>query len=439
MPKRDRDRDSNPTHPAFELDRRTLLRAMLGGASSFVLPQVACSSRDDATTRKSRHSFVFYYLMGGWDITLLTEPSMGVDGVEVEYEGHETFEHGGYRWGPAMAPLKPYMDQMAVIRGIRCEALNHPQARFQMVTGKFRRNHQPPSASAQTMIAEHLGGDYVLPNLSSDTVRPASFLGDLPHHYKPMRISNMGQLGDLTHIDGDVAKYQNLVAEAIAHRDAAFSAQSETELAREFQIYADLARAIGRSDFADRALRAAKPRFTPNKYVKKNDFWGKQAHLAIEVVRQDLAPIVTVGAGSYDCHMRHQLAKNRNRVRKATETVAAICEGLGPALEHTTVVVWSEFSREPRINELGGTHHWAANSLLLIGKGVKKSPSGGPIVFNECDERVFGMPIDPTTGSRTGRGVDDLLMTHGLATILAIAGIDPVPRINVDPIIPVLA
>jgi hypothetical protein len=74
----------------------------------------------------------------------------------------------------------------------------------------------------------------------------------------------------------------------------------------------------------------------------------------------------------------------------------------------------------------------------MIGKGVARRPDGVPVVFNECDERVFPLPTNPATGVRGGRGSDDLSMQHGLATVLAIAGIDPLPHFGVDPILPVL-
>ena len=42
-------------------------------------------------------------------------------------------------------------------------------------------------------------------------------------------------------------------------------------------------------------------------------------------------------------------------------------------LDHTTVVVWGEMGRTPRINAKGGRDHWpAVSSALLIGGGLKQ-------------------------------------------------------------------
>ena len=102
-------------------------------------------------------------------------------------------------------------------------------------------------------------------------------------------------------------------------------------------------------------------------------------------------------------------------------------------LDHTTVVVTSEFSRDPVKNELGGKHHWPANSMIIIGKGTPRRKNNLPTVFGECDEGLNPIKRNPRNGS-TRSGVEDLEMNHGIATILAMAGLDPVTLIGQEPI-----
>src|SRR5690606_5875878 len=126
--------------------------------------------------------------------------------------------------------------------------------------------------------------------------------------------------------------------------------------------------------------RAAEPVSLPSglKHVNKSSRWAAQANLAVECIKQDLAPCVTVGSGEFDSHDRNEYVSHRQKVERGMETVAAICHGLeahkldegGTLLDKTTVCVFSEFSREPWINELGGKHHWSANAVILIGNGV---------------------------------------------------------------------
>ena len=47
------------------------------------------------------------------------------------------------------------------------------------------------------------------------------------------------------------------------------------------------------------------------------------------------------------------------------------------------------------------------------------------------------MPINARNGS-TKRGVDVLDMSHGLATVLALGGLDPGPLLGQDPIVVLL-
>ncbi|HAW30099.1 MAG TPA: DUF1501 domain-containing protein, partial [Planctomycetaceae bacterium] len=58
-------------------------------------------------------------------------------------------------------------------------------------------------------------------------------------------------------------------------------------------------------------------------------------------------------------------------------------------LEQTTVIVWGEFGRTPRINAKGGRDHWpGTQSVLLAGGGIQ----GGRVVGQT--DRVGGVPLD---------------------------------------------
>ena len=304
----------------MKLNRRHFLYAALGGGA-LVLPGVALfrwyqSPSTFVGGRRSPHYFVFYYMMGGWDLTLLTEPRLGVAGVDVSYRDDEVFEAGGHRFGPSMAPLRPYFDRTAIIRGIKATALNHPQARFQLVTGRFKPPVVDPSASIQSKIARHFGEAYQLPNISSDGMRPAAFLGDLEPHYKPVRVRSIQQMKALTEIKGAPRQYADRIADAVAKRDAAFAKAQAGQLAKEFATYADLARVVGRADVAGRLEHARGRNFDATPDLPRTSRWATQAHLAVEVLRHDLAPVVTVGSGEFDAHNRSDFSTHRKAVSR---------------------------------------------------------------------------------------------------------------------------
>lgn len=439
-----------------KLTRRSLLARMALGGGALVLPTsawLACRPAPSAVAvskeRRTDRYFVFYYMMGGWDLTLLSDPLVPNGRISTQYQPSEIFEAGKHRFGPAMRPVAPWFDRMGIIRGIEAQALNHPQARFQLVSGHFKEPGEAVHASVQTRIARHIGKAYPLPNLSSDGIRPAVYLGDHDAHVKPLRIRSVDQLESLTRVDGDTRKYRADIEEVIAARDRAFVQRYQQALAKDFVTYAELARRVGDSDLAARAALAGKLALPSGlQHVQRGSRWAVQAELAVECIKHDLAPCVTVGSGEFDSHDRNEYVSHRQKVERGMETVAAICHGLeqhklddgSTLLDKTTVCVFSEFSREPWINELGGKHHWSANSVILIGNGVKRSAAGeGPVVFGETDDGLFPVPIDAETGSRTSRSAELMIITHGLATVLQIAGVDPAQHFDEPPITAVLA
>ncbi len=396
--------------------------------------------------RRTDHYFVFYLMVGGWDLMLTTDPVKHNDDFFFPYEESEVLDVDGVRLGPAMKRLLPYRHRMAILKGIHCDTLNHPQARFRMVTGQYK----PPgnvitAPSVQTILAQHKGAAYELPNLSSDALRPATFRGDHPDlRLEPVRVSSVEQLQGLNNLKGDVSKVRREVEEALRARDALTSKRlsSSSPLAAEFEQYANLERALAASDYRERVADANSVVDGAKAAVAGQNRAGKQSRLAVEAIKQDLCPVVTVGSGEFDSHSRVEYNTHRPAVIRGMDAVADICAGLDAVsvgggktlLDMTTVVVTSEFSRAPTKNELGGKHHWSANSMLFIGKGVKPPRGNGPRIFGRVDDGLMALPINPENGS-TKRGADLLDMNHGLATVLAMAGIDPAGPLNQEPVV----
>jgi hypothetical protein len=407
-----------------------------------------------AARRRTDHYFVFYLMVGGWDLMLTTDPVARKEGFYIPYEDDDVVMAGDLRLGPAMAPLLPFRKRLGILKGIYVDALNHPQARFRMVTGRFKPpgNHVT-APSVQTLIAQHKGGRYELPNLSSDALRPATFRGDVSDlRLEPVRVSSIDQLRGLTNLRGDVGKSRADIEAALRAKDAlttrqwAASSSSPSELPARFEAFANLERSLAASDYRER-VRASRSVVDDAKGAigRGNDRVSKQVKLAIEAVKQDLAPVVTVGSGEFDSHSRGEYAGHPRAVARGINAVADIARGLDDVsvgggrtlLDMTTIVVTSEFSRTPSKNELGGKHHWPTNSILLLGKGVRQSKHGQPTVFGVVDENLVAVPVNPRNGS-TRRGADLLDMSHGLATVLAMAGIDPQPALGQEPIIDLL-
>ncbi len=79
-----------------------------------------------------------------------------------------------------------------------------------------------------------------------------------------------------------------------------------------------------------------------------------------------------LGVGGWDTHAnqggsRGQLA---NRLQALGEGLAALAQGLGPAMADTVIIVMSEFGRTARQNGNGGTDHGHGNVMWLLGGPV---------------------------------------------------------------------
>ena len=426
--------------------RSFLTRAALAGGA-LVLPSSAlvtslstlagCSS---SPKRRTQHYFLFYFMVGGWDLMLATDPMKQKEGFLIPYDDADIIEHGAHRFGPAMKPLLPFADKMAVLRGIYCDALNHPQARFRMSTGRFKPSgNVVTEPSIQTLLAREFGLGYELPNLSSDGMRPATFRGDEPNRLlEPVRVASIEQLKGMVNVRGEIGSYTDEIAAAVARKDQLTrKAYEGVELASDFGEFADLARTLAKSDYRDRV--------SGMKASDTNDRWKKQSEMAIEAIRLDVAPVITVGSGEFDTHTRGEYMSHAAAVTRGFKTVGDIVSGLArivdddgrTLLDKTTVVVTSEFSRTPSRNELGGKHHWPTNAMVLLGKGIRRS-KGGPTVFGEVDEGLNHVAVNPKNGSLRS-GTEDIDMAHGLATVLAAGGLNPGALIGQDAIADLLA
>jgi uncharacterized protein (DUF1501 family) len=300
-----------------------------------------------------------------------------------------------------------------------------------MVTGKFKQPGQLVPPSVQTLIGKQHADAYELVKVSSDAGRPAVFRGTEARELDALRVGSVEQLRSLANVAASVDRHRARIHQALAQKDALLAKRFPDEaLVQDVEGFAALSREAGASDLPEKLRVAAKDASAGPRYGGK---LATQASIAIECVKHDVAPVITVGTGEFDSHTGPQYAGHAGSVKRGLEMIGLICKGLDGTmlddgktlLDKTTIVVTSEFSREPHLNELGGKHHWPANSMILIGKGVKESrPGRGPTVFGETDDGLFPLEINPESGGRK-RGAELLDTTHGLATVLAIAGVDP--------------
>ena len=91
---------------------------------------------------------------------------------------------------------------------------------------------------------------------------------------------------------------------------------------------------------------------------------------------------------------------------------------------------FSEFSREPTLNNNGGRDHNLINGMLMLGAGVK----GGQVLGATTDLGMMASPVDLVTGEVSPMG--ELIGNNHIArTLLHSIGIEEdVGDFRVDPI-----
>ncbi|EDL62345.1 hypothetical protein PM8797T_28494 [Gimesia maris DSM 8797] len=103
---------------------------------------------------------------------------------------------------------------------------------------------------------------------------------------------------------------------------------------------------------------------------------------------------VSVAFGAWDWHANREGSieyLSRKYLPVFDHSLAVFLQDLEERglLEQTTVIVWGEFGRTPRINAKGGRDHWpGTQSVLLAGGGIQ----GGRVVGQT--DRVGGVPLD---------------------------------------------
>ncbi|MGB5219544.1 MAG: DUF1501 domain-containing protein, partial [Polyangiales bacterium] len=141
--------------------------------------------------------------------------------------------------------------------------------------------------------------------------------------------------------------------------------------------------------------------------------------------RTDLSTAVTTRVrGGFDTHRGEWATDQPLRLVEAFEAIGAMLTHLrddDPSFERTTVLVYSEFARTPKINGDGGRDHWFADTVMVFGSTLKKG------VFGASNEQDLGLlAVDPTTGLPEEGGIQ-LTPEHVMATLVQSLGGDPSP------------
>jgi len=405
------------------VDRRRLLQGAALAGAGLALPGLTRASGDPLARK-----FLFIFVRGGWDPAWALAPVGGsvvyTDGAaQAESVGGISFvDHPDHRavgefftsWG----------DQACLLHGIEVRSVTHEACRRIMFTGG--RDAVADDWPARIAGA---GGGWDLPDLVlSGPAYSAEYSNAV------VRVGPDGQLQKL------------LSASALDESDLTVSAPSDISQDAVARFLADRTDAMVRAAVGPQTQRFASNlqiAIEQRELVRSLD---EELDLTVDStgyvsVARRLRPAVqafarglsrcAVGAHdgqwdvSWDTHSGIESQSDHYQVlfEDLDELLGELSTTTGPAggslLEETTVVVFSEMGRAPRLNATGGKDHWTYTSALLLGAGVR-----GDQVIGAYDDNFFGRMVELESGEVSDSGLT-LSSGHLGATLIALAGLDP--------------
>ena len=373
------------------LSRRDVLKIgslpMVGAVGGLTLPQLLAA--EAASGNSSHKSVIMVFLSGGpphqdmFDLKMQAPAEVRGEfqPISTQVPGIQICEHL-----PRMAAM---MDRLAVIRSVVGSEGRH--AAFQCMTGQ-RVNNQPPGGwPSFGSIVSRLQG----------TVHPGTpaFVGLSPR-MKSSTLSDPGQAGFagpahapfLPNADGadnlvlngmTLDKFNNRksLLEGLDRFKAAADSGGSVESLDAFQQQAfgiltssRLAEALDVSGESPETLaRYGGGSYEPAGYGDAGPLHNHYLLAARRLVEAGVR-VVTLAYGRWDWHGRPHgtnFENARDHLPRLDQGVTALIEDLRERGmdEDTTVIVWGEFGRTPRINKNGGRDHWPRVSCALLAGG----------------------------------------------------------------------
>ncbi|NVJ22448.1 MULTISPECIES: DUF1501 domain-containing protein [Myxococcus] len=453
-------------------ERRTFLKAAAGFMGSTLLGGLPFRSfAQAASLAPADRCFVFVYFNGGWDQLLAFDPK---DPDEFTADrAAETRILPGYNlindarfsaiplrpeksgvgrsnidFGPAVGKLSEHFDLMTVVRGINMNTLGHEVGYRYFLTGKMPIGSAARGSSTATEIVGQMKPRVPISNIAFNV---ESYNDRYPGYANALRVSRKDDLlltlkPSSQMLDSEIEKQLvDFRGQPITCEEAAYGARGvgttyQNSRDQMQQVMAQKLEESFKFELNTPEMAAVRAAYGLDQSGRYDTEAGRAAMVGT-ALKRGIAQCLTINlTGGLDTHFGTQLTHANNQ-RRGFDALASLVADLrasghpsgGTFMDHTTIMVFSEFSRTPLINSAGGRDHHISNSCMLMGAGVKHN-----YVFGKSGD--IGMSpgtFDLRTGALDPRG-ENIFPEHIIATVLASAGLDySITRVN--PLRPILA
>jgi uncharacterized protein (DUF1501 family) len=414
------------------IDRRFFLKSLGLSAGAFMLDS-ALPRRANAAALTNR-SYVFAYFSGGWDTLLSLDPRdpnvftdarVGATKIELAWDllpaayPRTMIQPSGsnINFGPVMQNMSAHYDQIAVVRGLNMNTVTHDVGRRYFITGMTPRGVRAAGSSVGTRIVTQQGDLKPLPHLVS---RVESYNEGDPTYSTGLAVNGAGDLVTSLQDGRDAptgATRTRLDAYRAAHADCDPSAldkkgfltliRSTQTKARDL-VASGVARHFQFTNLADPEIVALRTRYGITNTATTS---GSQAALAFQALKHGVAQCVSIElANQLDTHDAQWATEQPDNQAEGWNALAQLVADLkaephpdgGTHIEHTTIVVFSEFGRTPMLNTRNGRDHSLTGACMLIGAGVPKNK----VIGASSDVAMNPRKINPLTGVPDDTGIE---------------------------------
>ncbi|MEQ1503858.1 MAG: DUF1501 domain-containing protein [Myxococcota bacterium] len=383
---------------------------LAGGLAGLLVPAIGRGASS------SRRNLVLVFAQGGWDVTYVFDPKLGVAGVQGP-EAHgsadpedvnavQTFSGLPVVVNAARRPaVTAFFDKWAgstcVINGVATQSIAHEACRARILTGTADRRNPDLAAIVGDAGSADLPVGYV--DLSG-----YSHNGDLG--------ASTGRVGYYGQINTLIDPWQTFDPPAGAdytYPQFVPSSAGQDAIERYLGLRVDAARArrgggsndlridsLDEASWRARLLREHGDDLIGDLGLGEIQSLATMAGLAGDLLRKEICRTVLVGSALlWDTH--NDNAPQHGSYDDLFGGLDVLVSDLDASglLDQTTIVVLSEMGRAPFLNDFGGKEHWPHTSAMVIGAGV-----GGGRVLGGTNDLLESSPVDLATGAPTDAG-----------------------------------
>ena len=325
-----------------------------------------------------------FFLVGGWDTGLATDPVIGSKASSniytSSYQNYQVTQVTGksnLQVGQGLNPAVNAFASMptAFINGMHMEVTAHELAQNYMYSGigSLSRSREFPAFIAR--IANNT--DAFPPFLAIGEPVP---LGDTRDH-PPLHAQSPNQLNEMLNPfdTGEVPeKVVGIAQDLLKKLDQNFKSSQSTNMQDYLQVWENSASRLG--ELYARNYNLAIDDTIKDRY-QITEVWEEFARIptAFLALKSGLSPFITCSLNGYDTHINHfdqhietmnGFASRLNTFVNDLGTTPDPDDSSKMLSETTLIVILSEFCRTPDLNAGQGTDHWQSASGILMGPGV---------------------------------------------------------------------